>query len=79
MVSTLQPDSIEKRSEDITKTKFVKLWIGQHGVSRKNKIKNVHLIAKNHPAACRRVVSNTPGLVDFAIRLVNSVLKLCDG
>ena len=79
MVSTLQPDSTEKRSDDITKTKFVKLWIGQHGVSRKNKVKNVHLIAKNHPAACRRVVSNTPGLVDFAIRLVNSVVNLCDG
>ena len=79
MVSTLQPDSIEKRSDDITKTRFVKLWIGQHGVSRKSKIKNVHLIAKNHPAACRRVVSNTPGLVDFAIRLVNSVVNLCYG
>ena len=79
MVSTLWPDSIEKRSDDITKTKFVKLWIGWHGVSRKNKIKNVHINSKNHSAVCKRVVSNSPGLVHFAIRLVNSVVNLCDG
>ena len=79
MVSTLQPDSIEKRSDDITKTRFVKLWIGQHGVSRKNEIKNVHINSKNHPAVCKRVVSNSPGLLDFVIGLVNSVLKLWDG
>ena len=79
MVSTPRPDSIERRSDDITKTKFVKLWVSCHGVSRKNKIKNIHLIAKNHPASCKRVVSSSPGLVDFAIGLVNSVLNLCDG
>ena len=27
----------------------------------------------------KKVVSNSPGLVDFAIRLVNSVLNLPDG
>ena len=47
MVSTsLWPDSIEKRSDAITKTKFAKLWIGWHGVSRKNEIKNVHINSK---------------------------------
>ena len=27
----------------------------------------------------KKVVSNSPGLVDFAIGLVNSVFNLCDG
>ena len=32
-----------------------------------------------NPESTKKVVSDSPGLVDFAIRLVNSVLKLPEG
>ena len=35
----------------------------------------LHLISQEHT---KKVVSNSPGLVDFAIRLVNSVFNLPD-
>ena len=36
-------------------------------------------IKNNPPQRVKKVVSNSPGLVDFAIRLVNSVFNLPDG
>ena len=33
----------------------------------------------NEPQCAKKVVSDSPGLVDFAIRLVNSVINLPDG
>ena len=33
----------------------------------------------NEPQRAKKVVSDSPGLVDFAIRLVNSVINLPDG
>ena len=35
--------------------------------------------SRQHPQGAKKVVSDSPGLVDFAIGLVNSVLNLPDG
>ena len=55
-----------------------KLYSGQNFLTRLI-LHFLCLLSPNYSQHAKKVVSDSPGLVDFAIRLVNSVFNLPDG